>query len=149
MTSIRTNLAAASLLGAAVLSFGACAAEKKPAKDPHAEAANQVRLAESYYNGGRVSEALEVLQKAMEKEPANASLRNYYGQLCFMAGRHDEAEKAFHKALEIDPYMTDARNNLGSVYDATGRKELAEEQYKKALEDAAYPTPEKVCLNLG
>ncbi|HUC42907.1 MAG TPA: tetratricopeptide repeat protein, partial [Candidatus Sulfotelmatobacter sp.] len=149
MTSTRTTLAAASLLGAALLSCGSCAAEKKPAKDPHAEVAQQVRLAESYFGGGRVSEALEVLQKAIEKEPANASLRNYYGQLCFMAGRHDDAEKAFQKALEIDPYMTDARNNLGSVYDSTGRKDLAEQQYKKALEDTAYPTPEKVCLNLG
>lgn len=127
----------------------ACGTPRKAPVDPAFQSGQQVRLAESYYRAGRVSEALEILEKAIDKEPANASLRNFYGQLCFLSGRNDQAEKAFLKALEIDPYMTDARNNLGSVYDATGRKDLAEAQYKKALADPTYPTPEKVCLNLG
>jgi len=132
-----------------LLSAAACGAPKKKPVDPAQETSQQVRLAESYYRAGRITESLGILQKAVDKEPSNASLRNYYGQICFLAGRNDDAEKAFLKALEIDPYMTDARNNLGSVYDATGRKDLAEQQYTKAAQDATYPTPEKVALNLG
>lgn len=150
MPSLPTPRPVPVVLAAILLALAAaCGPPKKKPVDPAQETSQQVRLAESYYRAGRVTEALGILQKAVDKEPANASLRNYYGQLCFLAGRNEEAEKAFVKALEMDPYMTDARNNLGSVYDATGRKDLAEEQYKKAAEDASYPTPEKVALNLG
>ena len=133
----------------ALVLAAACGAPKKPPVDPKFQMQQQVRLAESYFHAGRVSEALDVLTATIEKNPDDASLRNYYGQLCFLAGRNADAEAAFKKALELDPYMTDAHNNLGSVYDATGRKQMAEEEYKTALKDAAYPTPEKVYLNLG
>jgi Flp pilus assembly protein TadD len=130
-------------------SSAACGAPKTKAKDPASETATNIRLAESYYRAGRVSEALGILQKAAEAAPDNAPLRNYYGQLCFLSGRNADAEKAFERALEIDPYLSDARNNLGALYDATGRKTEAEREYRKVLEDSTYPSPDKVYLNLG
>ncbi|HJQ97007.1 MAG TPA: tetratricopeptide repeat protein [Candidatus Polarisedimenticolaceae bacterium] len=143
----RTTAAVAAL---AVLALGACGSSKKsPEKNPTIEAGKQIRLADSYFRAGRVSESLDIIEKAVASDPKNASLRNFAGQLNFFAGRHAEAEKQFNEALKIDAYMTDARNNLGSLYDATGRKDLAEQEYKKALADTAYPTPEKVHLNLG
>ena len=98
---------------------------------------------------GKVNEALEILEKAAASQPANAALRSYYGQLCFLAGRNAEAEASFLKALELDPRLTDARNNLGAVYDLTGRKDLAEKEFLKVLADPIYPSPEKAHLNLG
>lgn len=133
----------------AVVWAGGCAQPMVKAKDPANETANNIRLAESYYNSGRVSEALSILQKAVDSAPTNAPLLNYYGQLNFLAGRNAEAEKAFDKALKLDPYLTDARNNLGALYDATGRKAEAEKEYEKVLQDSTYPSPEKVYLNLG
>jgi type IV pilus biogenesis/stability protein PilW len=134
---------------AAAACASACGAPKAKPKDPATETATNIRLAESYFNGGRVNEALGILEKAVASQPANAGLRNYYGQLSFLAGRNAEAEQAFTKALELDPHLTDARNNLGALYDATGRKDLAEQEFNKVLADQGYASPEKARLNLG
>lgn len=133
---------------AAAASSG-CGAPKAKPKDPASETATNIRLAESYYNAGRVNDALGILEKAAASQPANAPLRNYYGQLCFLSGRNAEAEQSFTKALELDPHLTDARNNLGALYDTTGRKDLAEQQFLKVLDDQTYGSPEKAHLNLG
>jgi Flp pilus assembly protein TadD len=130
-------------------SLCACYAPKVKPKDPATETAMNIRLAESYFGAGKINEALGILEKAAASQPANAALRNYYGQLCFLAGRHAEAEQAFVKALELDPHLTDARNNLGALYDATGRKDEAEQQFLTVLADLAYASPEKAHLNLG
>jgi Tfp pilus assembly protein PilF len=144
----RRDAAAAAVL--AVLALGACGSSKKsPEKNPTIEAGKQIRMADSYFRAGRVSESLDIIEKAVAADPKNASLRNFAGQLNFFAGRNADAEKHFHEALKIDAYMTDARNNLGALYDATGRKDLAEQEFKKALADNSYPTLEKVHLNLG
>jgi Tfp pilus assembly protein PilF len=129
--------------------ISACGAAKAKPKDPASEAATNIRLAESYFGAGKVKEALGILEKAAASQPANAALRNYYGQLCFLAGRNGEAEQAFTLALELDPHLTDARNNLGALYDATGRKDQAERQFLQVLADPAYASPEKAHLNLG
>lgn len=129
--------------------MAACGGAKKPLDNPNIEAGKQIRLADSYYRAGRVSESLDIIDKAVANDPKNASLRNFAGQLSFFAGRHEIAEQHFLEALKIDAYMTDARNNLGALYDSTGRKDKAEEEFKKALADSAYPTLEKVHLNLG
>lgn len=149
MQKVRRDVA--TMLGIALVFAGsaACAPVKTKPKDPATATANNIRLAESYYHAGRVSEALSILQKAVESAPNNAPLLNYFGQLNFLSGRNDVAEASFTKALTLDPHLTDARNNLGSVYDATGRKTEAEQQYLAVLEDTTYPTPEKIYLNLG
>jgi len=130
-------------------SLSACGAAKAKPKDPASEAATNIRLAESYFAAGKMNEALGILEQAAASQPANAALRNYYGQLCFLAGRNAEAEQAFTLALEIDSHLTDARNNLGAVYDATGRKDQAERQFLQVLADPSYASPEKAHLNLG
>ena len=144
---------ATALILTAVLVPSACGAPratpKSKPKDPESEAATNIRLAESYYRAGRVQDALALLEKTAASQPQNAALRNYYGQLCFLAGRNPEAEAAFLKALEIDPHLTDARNNLGAVYDATGKKDLAEREFKKVLADPSYTAPENAHMNLG
>jgi Tfp pilus assembly protein PilF len=140
------TILAVALLAAVV---SACGAPKAKPKDPASEAATNIRLAESYFSAGKVNEALSILEKAAASQPKNAALRNYYGQLSFLAGRNAEAEQAFTLALELDPHLTDARNNLGAVYDATGRKDQAERQFLQVLADPAYGSPEKAHLNLG
>jgi type IV pilus assembly protein PilF len=148
MVKVRRDAAIRFGIALALVSGGCAPATTKP-KDPATATANNIRLAESYYQAGRVSEALSILQKAVDSAPTNAPLLNYYGQLSFLAGRNEVAEASFTKALTLDPHLTDARNNLGSVYDATGRKSQAEQEYKAVLRDTTYPTPEKVYMNLG
>lgn len=117
--------------------------------DPGTEATTQYRMAQGYFRGGRITEALAAMEKAQALAPSNPEMWNFYGQISFLAGRYPQAEKAYRKALELDPYATDVHNNLGALYDRLGKKAEAEQEYRAALADLAYPTPEKVHFNLG
>jgi Tfp pilus assembly protein PilF len=108
-----------------------------------------IRMAESLYSGGRVSEALAELERALERFPDDASLYNLYGGYCVRAGRYDEGIRSLERALEIDSYLTDAHNWLGVAYNEQRNHAAAEREFRLALDDPAYPTPEKVYLNLG
>jgi Tfp pilus assembly protein PilF len=136
------------LVAAGLLVAVACGGSKvKP--NPETEIATKMRTAQAYFNAGRTGDALDLMRETIELDPENARLHNLFGKYCMLSGRFSEAESAFATALELDPLLTDARNSLGAVYDETGREGEAEKQYLQALEDRAYPTPEKVYLNLG
>jgi len=130
--------------------IGCGGGKEKPAEpDPAMELSTKVRMAQAYMKGGRINQAIEALNEALEMEPDNANLRNFRGQALLYGGRYEQAELDFRLALEIDPYLTDVHNNLGTLFAQTGRETEAEAEYRKALDDPGYPTPEKVYLNLG
>lgn len=138
------------MLSAALVACAACAGGR-PTQPPPIEHDKiySIRMAKSLYGAGRVSEALAELDKAIRRFPDDASLYNLYGGYCLGAGRYDDAIPALRRALELDPYLTDAHNNLGTVYLELRDYARAEREFLQALEDPAYPTPEKVYLNLG
>ncbi len=132
------------------LAGSACAHRTEDTKmRPEDSVAYCVRMSQSMFNGGRVTDALRVLDECVQREPDNAALHHFRAQLAFRAGRLEEAEAGFLRAIAIDPYFADARNFLGAVYQELGRPDDAEREYRAALADPAYPTPEKVYLNLG
>ncbi len=110
---------------------------------------SKVRLARSYFNGGKTGEAMRVLEDGMKEYPESVLIRNYYGQLSFLTGNLEMAEAALLEVLRLNPFMTDAHNTLGAVYQEMGRYNEAEKEYRLTLEDHSYSTPEKVYLNLG
>lgn len=134
-------------LGVAAGCAGGPAARKDAGST--SDPAYKVRLAQSLFNGGRVSEAFQQLDEAIAQEPKNPSLHHFRGQLYFRAARYAEAERDFKRALELDPYLSDAHNFLGAVYQEQGRIDEAEASFRRALENPAYPTPDKTFLNLG
>ena len=148
MRSMRWTLVLGPVIALAAAAAG-CGGREPVKHDPQTETARQMRTAQAYLGAGRNVEALQVMEEAVRAAPANAGLRNYYGQVCFLSGRYPEAEEAFRKALELDPYLADAHNNLGALYDRTGRKDEAEREFRLAIADPAYPTPQKAFLNLG
>src|SRR5262245_834157 len=135
----------------ALLVLAACGGERRPpqAKPIEHDKAYSVRLAESLFRGGRVSEALAELDVAIKRFPTDASLHHTYGSYCLQAGRHADAVKAFEHALAIDPYLTDAHNSLGVVYMELKDYPAAEREFRRVLDDRAYPTPQLTYLNLG
>ena len=110
---------------------------------------SRVRLAQSYFNGGKTREAMSILEAGIREYPKSVSIRNYFGQLSFLIGNLEEAEAALLEVLRLNPSMTDAHNTLGAIYQEMGRYNQAEEEYRRTLEDQAYGTPEKVYMNLG
>jgi len=110
---------------------------------------SKIRLARSYWNGGKTGEAMRVLEEGLKEFPENVPIRNYYGQLSFLTGNLEMAESSLQEALRLNPFMTDAHNTLGAVYQEMGRYNDAEREYRLTLEDQSYSTPQKVYLNLG
>jgi Tfp pilus assembly protein PilF len=137
------------VLGAALASAACAGGGAGARRSPEETASYKVQLAQSLFNAGRLSEAMKIMDEAIAREPGDPSLRHFRGQLHFRAGRWAEAEADFAKTLELDPYFSDAHNFLGAVYQEQKRFEEAERYYRTALENPAYPTPEKVYLNLG
>lgn len=65
-----------------------------------------------YLKNNRADEALAKLEKAIEKDPKNASLYAVLGNLQEKKGNLDGAYKSYQKAIEVDPKNFDAYYNL-------------------------------------
>jgi tetratricopeptide (TPR) repeat protein len=65
-----------------------------------------------YLKNNRADEALTKLEKAIEKDPKNASLYAVLGNLQEKKGNLDGAYKSYQKAIEVDPKNFDAYYNL-------------------------------------
>lgn len=138
------------ILIAVLVTAAGCGGGKTPQQAPiEHDKLYHVRMAESQFNGGRVSEALATLSEAIERFPDDPSLHHRYGLFCLRAARYEEAIPPLERALELDPYLTDAHNNLGIIYVELGEYGKAEQEFNEVLEDPAYPTPHLTELNLG
>ncbi len=82
---------------------------------------------------GRHREAVELIGRAIEVNPAKAVYRNNYGAALLSLDRLEEAEASFRRALEICPRYSDALANLGIVQ-TLREEEAAEASFRRALE---------------
>ena len=122
------------ILIAALLTAVGCGGGTSPQQTPiEHDKLYHVRMAESQFNGGRVSEALVTLNEAIERFPDDATLHHRYGLFCLRAARYDEAIPALERSLELDPYLTDAHNILGNIYADQGNSAKAANEYQEAL----------------
>ena len=62
---------------------------------------------------GRVQQAVDRLQKAVEMEPQRADLVSTYALALQHRGDFDLAEQAYRRALYLSPEFAEVRNNLG------------------------------------
>ena len=87
------------------------------------------------YDQGRLDEAEEMLQNALEIDPEYIHAHNNLG-LVLMAKAEKLLEKAddhFRIATDIDPEYLDAWNNYGLLYRSLGKPKKAKECFCKAL----------------
>jgi tetratricopeptide (TPR) repeat protein len=98
-------------------------------------------------DGGRVSEGIQELQKALRIKPDYADGQAQLGNALLQAGRVQEAKEHYEQALRIRPDHADAHNNLGNIFLQEGKLGDAIEQYQQALQ--AKPDYAKVHYNLG
>ena len=89
--------------------------------------------------------AVELISKAIQAAPGNASYHSNLGEAFRALGRFDEATAAYEKALAIDPGFAMAHNNLANVLADSGRKEDALARYDKAA--ALLPDDPEIQLN--
>jgi predicted O-linked N-acetylglucosamine transferase (SPINDLY family) len=83
---------------------------------------------------GRHEEALELIGRAIEVNPAKAVYRNNYGAALLSLKRLSEAAESFQRALAICPHYPDALANLGMVQTMREEEAAAETSLRQALQ---------------
>lgn len=144
----RTRLLAAAMILLLGLASGACMSAQK--RDlAQKKAASHVALALKLVEQNRLNEALTQANMALaqwEEDPEGHLVR---GQVNFMLGLYSSAIQDFNRAMEVQEDLTQALVWRGWAFAESGDPVQAEKDWMKALTDPAYPTPEKVHLNLG
>jgi tetratricopeptide (TPR) repeat protein len=85
--------------------------------------------------GQKLDEALIMIKKAVEVEPANAAYLDSLGWTYFKQGKYDLAEDNLNKAAQhmgSDPTVQD---HLGDLYQKTGRLKLAAAHWERAVNE--------------
>jgi len=100
-----------------------------------------------YYTTNRYQQALDLLAKSIQLEPAKAIQHYSIGLVLEKIGAIPQAIQAYQQAIALEPQSINAYNNLGNILLATGELEQAEAIYQKA--SAANPNHFGSYLNLG
>ncbi|MEE8584171.1 MAG: tetratricopeptide repeat protein [Acidobacteriota bacterium] len=86
------------------------------------------------YQAGRMHEAAQAFQKAVEAAPDSAGARVNLGSALAGLGETDAAIEQFRKAVQLDPANRSAHYNLGSLIKGKGDSSQALQHFLSALE---------------
>lgn len=81
---------------------------------------------------GNPGAAAELLELAVEREPAKASLREALGRAYFASARLEPARRQFERALDLNPSDDYAHFGMGRCLERQGRLPDAAKHYKLA-----------------
>ncbi|HUB66731.1 MAG TPA: tetratricopeptide repeat protein [Candidatus Methylacidiphilales bacterium] len=87
---------------------------------------------------GRVDEAMEQFQNALDIDPNDADVYDNMGEGLSQKGEIDEAIAQYQKALAINPNNAEAHNNLGNALARQGQWDEAIQQFQMSLEIEPY-----------
>jgi tetratricopeptide (TPR) repeat protein len=104
-------------------------------------------LGSAFFHKGRLSEAMEQYELALQIKPDYVEEYNNIGVALLESGHVSEAMEQFEQALQIKPDYAEARNNLGSALQQAGRLNEAVEQFDLALK--IKPDYASAHINLG
>jgi tetratricopeptide (TPR) repeat protein len=85
--------------------------------------------------GTRLDEALNMIKKAVDLDPANGAYLDSLGWAYYKLGKYELAEDTLIKASQrigTDPTVQD---HLGDLYQKTGRLKLAAAHWERALQE--------------
>ena len=90
--------------------------------------------------GGRLSEALEVLQRAESLAPADPTVQNTKGIVLYQAGNLEQARATLERATQLaatagltERERSTIQVNLGRAYRDLGQLELAQQAFRRAV----------------
>ncbi|HEX8922852.1 MAG TPA: tetratricopeptide repeat protein [Pyrinomonadaceae bacterium] len=81
----------------------------------------------------RLTEALEMIQRAVRSNPTNSSFLDSLGWAYFKLGRLDEAERHLTEAARRNAKSVAIQEHLGDLYQQRGQMEMARAAWQKAL----------------
>ncbi len=126
-----------------------CVATSLAAAELSKVAVSQFKLGWSYYESGRLPEAMGAVDKALKEEPKYAQAHLLRGMILDRRGATEDALAEFDRALDLDKKYTDARLYRGAALARLERREDAMKEFEIALKDQSYAYPEKVHTNIG
>ncbi|GEM_PF-4974434 len=85
---------------------------------------------------GDLDKALDLVMKALEKEPENGCYLDTAGKILFEKGRYKEAIENLRKANDLVPNHPEHQENLADTYFKLNEREKAREYWSKALENS-------------
>ncbi len=106
----------------------------------------RINLAKAYFEIGRLVEAFESYNNALQLDPENPDALNMVGVILLGWGRIDEAIRVFEKAVELHPDDYKLLNGYASALLQIGDIDKAISYFEKALE---FNTDAETLMNLG
>lgn len=101
---------------------------------PIADSAESLlQSAMAHHQAGQLFEAGALYQRVLEKDPKNATARQYLGVLRMQRGDPIGGEAMIREALAVEPNNPDFHNNLGLCLRIQGRLDEAITAYRQAL----------------
>ena len=97
--------------------------------------------------GIRLNRALEMINKALEKEPENGAYLDTKGWIYYQMGKYQEALEYVQKALDVRENSAEVIEHMGDIYYRLGQPEKAREYWEKALKKAPQNTDLKEKIN--
>jgi tetratricopeptide (TPR) repeat protein len=91
--------------------------------------------------GVNLSEALTMIQKAVELDPQNGAYLDSLGWAYFKLGQYGLAEDNLHKAIDRTPTDASIHDHLGELYAKTGKLKLAVAQWERSMSEYAHTLP--------
>jgi tetratricopeptide (TPR) repeat protein len=85
--------------------------------------------------GTRLDEALGMIKKAVDLDPANGAYLDSLGWAYFKLGKYDLAEDNLTKASQHMGTDPTVQEHLGDLYQKTGRLKLAAAHWERALQE--------------
>lgn len=86
------------------------------------------------FNQGKLDEAVQHYQRALQFEPENVECQNNLGAALFSQGKLDEAIQHYEQALQVNPNYAQAHYNLGLVLAARGNLPGAIQHFESAIQ---------------
>jgi tetratricopeptide (TPR) repeat protein len=101
---------------------------------PYDAAEEKARLAFELYEDGKMSQALDELEMALEINPASSSLHFNRALTLDAMGRFEDAVNEYETALQLSPEDLEILNSLAVDYTRTSRYDLAIETFEHIQE---------------
>lgn len=132
--------------------LGGCATQKADQlSKPNPQKASEINLelGYDYLRKGRLSDAKEKIDRAVQLNPRNASAQSASGLLYDRLNEPKKAEGHFERALALDPKNPEFQNTYAAFLCSHGRYEEGEKYALQAAANVLYKTPEMALLNAG
>jgi type IV pilus assembly protein PilF len=143
----------AALLGVALVCFvagcGGGGSTKSDAPQPDRASDINLQLGTDYLLKGKLAEAKEKIDRAIEQNPRNGNAHAVAGLLYDRLGEPDKADTYFVRAIALDGKNPDIVNNYAAFLCKNERYDRGEKYALQAAANPLYKTPEVAFMNAG